>query len=93
MLGFILMLVFSLGSMAYGFVALFRKDLLWKLRGFSASVEGKGGTKRDEETMEQMNRMGNVMGTIALLLGMIGFIMSLAVMYIYFQMQAGVIAV
>lgn len=93
MSGFILMIGFSLLSMAYGFVALFKKDWLWKLRGFSASVEGKGGKKRDEDSIAQMNRMGNVMGIIALILGAIGFFMSIATLYIYLQTQAGVIAV
>jgi hypothetical protein len=93
MASFILMMVFSLGSMAYGFVALFKKDWLWKLRGFSASVEGKGGVKRDEDRVASMNRIGNVMGVIALLLGAAGFILTLAVMYIYLQAQAGVITV
>ena len=93
MASFILMIVISLGSMTYGFVALFKKDWLWKLRGFSASVEGKSGQKRDEESIAQMNRMGNLMGIIALILGAIGFFMSIATLYIYMQTQAGVIAV
>jgi hypothetical protein len=93
MLSFILMIGFSVYLMAYGFIALFKKDFLWKLRGFSAKIEGKSGEKRDEVTVAKMNRMGNIMGTLALILGAIGFLLSLAAMVIYMQAQAGAIAI
>jgi hypothetical protein len=93
MLSFILMLGFSVYLMAYGFIALFKKDFLWKLRSFSAKVEGKSGEKRDEATVANMNRMGNMMGIAALVLGAIGFVLALAAMVIYMQSQAGAIAV
>lgn len=93
MLGYILMIGFSVYLMAYGFIALFKKDLLWKIRGFSAKIEGKSGEKRDEETTAKMNRMGNIMGGLALILGALGFILSVATMVIYMQAQAGAIAV
>ena len=93
MLSFILMIGFSIYLMAYGFIALFKRDLLWKIRNFSARVEGKGSEKRDAENMENLNRMSKIMGTLALVLGAVGFIMSLAVMFIYLQAQGGVIEV
>jgi hypothetical protein len=89
MLSFIVMIGFSVYLMAYGFIALFKKDLLWKIRGFSAKIEGKAGEKRDEETTANLNRMGNIMGTLALILGIVGFIVSLAAIVIYMQAQAG----
>lgn len=93
MLSFLPMIAFSLFLMTYGYIALFKKDLLWKLRGFSAKVEGKAEAKRDADSVASMNRMSKIMGTLALILGALGFFLSLAVMYIYFQAQAGPIAV
>lgn len=93
MLSFLPMIAFSILLMAYGYIALFKKDLLWKIRGISAKVEGKSGEKRDSSTLANMNRMSNIMGTLSLILGAIGFFLTLAVMYIYFQTQAGVITV
>ena len=91
MLSFVLMIGFSLYLMAYGFIALFKKDWIWKLRSVSARVEGKTNSKRDEESASRMNQIGNVLGTIALVAGIIALALSLASIMLFFQADAGLI--
>jgi hypothetical protein len=87
MLSFILMFLFSIWLIAYGLIALFKKDWIWKIRSFSAGLEGKGDLKRDEVHTEKINRMGNTMAIISLVLGIIGFVMNIATLIIFLNPQ------
>lgn len=83
MFNFILMFFFSIWLIAYGYIALFKKEWIWKLRSFSARLEGKDGLKRDDEHIAKINRMGNLMAILSLILGLIGFVMNLITLIIY----------
>lgn len=89
MFSFVLMFFFSIWLIAYGLIALFKKDWIWKLRSFSAGLEGKSNLKRDEAHTERINRMGNMMAIIALILGIIGFAMNLITLMIYLNPEIG----
>lgn len=90
MFSFILMFSFSIILMAYGFVALFKRDWIWKVRVFSARLEGKGDLKRDEISSARINRMVNVMAVAALILGIISFVMNVATLVIYLTPEISV---
>lgn len=79
---FIIMFAFSFYLIGYGLIALFKKDWIWKLRNFSARVEGKDKIKRDETDVAKIDRMGNVMAIIALVLGITGVVMNIMLMVI-----------
>jgi hypothetical protein len=76
MMIYISMFVFSLYLIAYGWIALFKKDWIWKLRDFSARIERKEKLKRDTEHTARIERMGNAMALLSLVLGITGFIMN-----------------
>jgi hypothetical protein len=76
------MFLFSVLLMAYGFIALFKKEWIWKLRSFSARLEGRDNFKRDEEHTAKINHMGNMMAIAALILGFIAFVMNIATVWI-----------
>lgn len=77
MLQFMIMIGFSVILVAYGLIALFKKDWIWKVREFSARLEGKGQSKRDAGS--NLDTMGNIMGVFALVLGILGIIMNVAI--------------
>lgn len=89
MFSFILMFLFSIWLITYGLIALFKKDWIWKIRSFSAGLEGKSDLKRDEAQTGKINRIGNMMAIIALILGIIGFVMNLITMMIYLNPTIG----
>jgi hypothetical protein len=89
MFSFILMFLFSVLLIFYGFVGLFKKDWIWRLRSFSARLEGKDELKRSEEHTMKINRMGNMMAIAALLLGSLGFVMNLITLIIYLNPDIG----
>ena len=92
MTSFLLMLGFSLYLAGYGFIALFRKEWLLKIRAFSARLEGKGNIK-NEELIDDGNSARNMMAIAALVLGVLGVILSIAFFVIYVQAQSGVVSV
>ncbi len=92
MLTFILMIGFSLYLAAYGFVALFKQEWLMKVRAFSARIEGKGDLKH-EDLIESVGQARKIMAVLALIFGIIGFIMSVMVLVIAVQASSGAIAV
>lgn len=91
MVSFILMIVFSLCVMLYGFSALFKPQWLMNVRAFSAKIEGKEGHKHDELS-SNLTQARKVMAIVALVLGVLGLVVSIASLYIYFQAQAGPIS-
>lgn len=74
-----IMLLFCLYLVAYGYMALFKKEWIWKVRNFSARLEGKGKVKPDERA-QSVNKMGNILGALALILGIIGVVMNIALL-------------
>lgn len=90
MFGSLTMLFFSVVLIAYGFIALFKKDWIWKIRAFSARLEGKEVAKRDDEDIAKINRMGNMMAIAALILGLISFVMNIMTLVILLNPQASV---
>ena len=78
MLQNILMIAFCIILVAYGLVALFKKDWIWKVREFSARLEGKGNIKREEGT--SIETMGNAMAIAALLMGLVGIATNVAML-------------
>lgn len=78
MLQFIIMISLSLLLIAYGFIALFKKDWIWKVREFSARLEGKGHLKR--EGTSTVDILGNMMGILAILLGLLGLITNVGML-------------
>ena len=76
MLQNMIMIGFSIFLVAYGLIVLFKKDWIWKVREFSARIEGKGQSKRDNAS--NINTMGNIMAVFALILGILGIAMNVA---------------
>ena len=72
------MIGLSILLIAYGFIALFKKDWIWKVREFSARLEGKGHLKRDGSG--SVNILGNLMGVLAILLGMLGLVTNVGML-------------
>jgi hypothetical protein len=73
-----IMFAMSLLLIAYGVVALFKKDWIWRVREFSARIEGKENLKRDE--YQSINQLGNGMAVISLIAGVTLFAMNIAMM-------------
>lgn len=82
MIIYLSMFVFSLYLIAYGLIALFKKEWIWKLREFSAWIEGKEKLKRDTEHTARIDRMGNQLAVVSLLLGVTGFVMNVMLLVI-----------
>lgn len=74
MLNYVFIIALCVLLIVYGWAALFKKDLIWKLRSWSARLEGKD-LKRDDR-VTSVNRMGNLMGGLALLLGIVGLVLN-----------------
>lgn len=91
MLSFILMIAFSLYLAGYGFIALFKKDWLLKIRAMSARLEGKN--LKNEELIADGSTARTAMAIIALVLGIIGLVMSVMTIVVFMQAQSGVISV
>ncbi|MEM9951765.1 MAG: hypothetical protein AAFV93_05540 [Chloroflexota bacterium] len=92
MTSFLFMFGFSLYLAGYGFIALFKKEWLLKIRAFSARLEGKGNIKSDE-LINDGNTARDAMAVIALAFGVIGIVLSIAFFVIYVQAQSGVVNV
>ena len=73
-----IMFAMSLLLIAYGVVALFKKDWIWRVREFSARIEGKENLKRDE--YQSIHQLGNGMAVISLIAGVTLFAMNIAMM-------------
>ena len=78
MLQFVFMISLSVLLIAYGFIAIFKKDWIWKVREFSARLEGKGNLKR--EGTSNVNMLGNIMGVLAILLGALGLVTNVGML-------------
>ena len=89
MLGFIVMIGMSISLTGYGFAALFKQEWLMKLRAFSAQIEGK----ENNELPSNLSQARKIMAILALILGIVGLIVTLGSIFIYFQAQSGVISI
>lgn len=92
MSSFLFMLGFSLYLAGYGFIALFKKDWLLKIRAFSARLEGKGNIK-NEDLINDSNTARDAMAMAALASGVIGILLSIGYLYVFVVAQADVVNV
>lgn len=89
MLSFLVMIGLSLSLTGYGYVALFKKEWLMKLRAFSAQVEGK----EKNELTNTLSQARKIMAILALVLGVVGLIITIASIFVYFQVQSGAVSI
>ncbi|MGB7338921.1 MAG: hypothetical protein WBC91_08525 [Phototrophicaceae bacterium] len=91
MLSFLLMIAFSLYLTGYGFIALFKKEWLLKIRAMSARLEGKN--LKNEDLITDGSTARTIMAVLALTLGIIGVIVSIMTVVVFMQAQGGTISV
>ncbi len=91
MLSFLLMIAFSLYLTGYGFIALFKKEWLLKIRAMSARLEGKN--LKNEDLITDGSTARTIMAVLALTLGIIGVIVSIMAVVVFMQAQGGTISV
>lgn len=92
MFSIILMIIFSGCVASYGYIGLFKQEWLMNLRSMSAKVEGKDGFKHDELS-PNITQARKIMAIAALVLGILGILVSVATLFVFFQAQAGPISV
>lgn len=87
MFSFILMILFSVYLASYGYIALFKKEWLFKLNAYVT------GDKYKRHDQASSNRMRTILATAALILGVIGLVMSVIILGIYMISLNGAIEI
>ena len=79
MLQILLTTAFSIYLIVYGFIALFKKEWIWKLRNLSSAMESKDKLKNQTGT-EDGPRKVNYLAVLSLILGIISLLMNIGMM-------------